>query len=131
MQGKRQSSRSFLSDGLQELTLEQKLYLARREVAQTKQERTRLQQRYEKIQDDYKVHTHTTGDTQVWNPPPQPSLCHRQASLKEVELRLEDIRRAKTVFERKLQAHMKEARLEKKEPEKLLQYVEDKSKVNL
>lgn len=35
------------------------------------------------------------------------------------------------MFERKLQAHMKDSRLEKKEPEKLLHYVEDKSKVNL
>ncbi|XP_075898945.1 cilia- and flagella-associated protein 263 isoform X1 [Nelusetta ayraudi] len=104
MRGKRQSSRSAMSDGLHELTLEQKLYVAQREVAETKQDQTRVQQRYEKIQDDHK------------------------ASLKEAELRLEEIRRAKNAFERKLHAHTKDHRLEKKEPEKLLQYVEDKSK---
>lgn len=57
------------------------------------------------------------------------SFSYFQASLKEAELRLEEIRRAKNVFERRLHAHMKDHRLEKKEPEKLLQYFEDKSKV--
>lgn len=57
VRGKTQSSRSLISDGLQELTLEQKLYVAQREVAETKRDQTRVQQRYEKIQDDYKVRT--------------------------------------------------------------------------
>lgn len=67
MRGKRQSSRSVMSDGLHELTLEQKLYVAQREVAETKQDQTRVRQRCEKIQDDYKVHAqgHTHTHTQV------------------------------------------------------------------
>lgn len=64
MRGKRQISRSLISDGLQELTLEQKLYVAQREVAETKQDQTRVQQKYEKIQDDYKV-SRVRGHTQV------------------------------------------------------------------
>lgn len=59
------------------------------------------------------------------------ALFHLQASLKEAELRLEETRRARSAFERKLHAHKKDHRLEKKEPEKLLQYIEDKSKVKL
>lgn len=73
------------------------------------------------------THTHTFHAVKFR---PQCSFCHLQASLKEAELRLEEIRRAKSAFERKLDAHMKDHRLEKKEPEKVLQYVEDKSKVN-
>lgn len=64
MQGRRRSSRSFLSDGLEELTLEQKLYLVQRDVAQTNQDQKNLQHRYEKIEDDYKV-SHTGGDLEV------------------------------------------------------------------
>lgn len=134
MRGKRQSSRSLTSDGLQELTLEQKLYVVQREVAETKQEQTRVQQRYEKIQDDHKVHTFE--DTHEFEfhgmrVRPQRWLCHLQASMKEAEIRLEEIRKAKNAFERKLHAHMTDHRLEKREPEKLLKYIEDKSKVNL
>lgn len=134
MHGKRQSSRSLISDGLQELTLEQKLYVAQRELAETKQDQTRIQQKYEKIQDDYKVLTLEDKHKLEFHAVKfraQRSFCHLQASLKEAELRLEEIRRAKNAFERKLFAHLKDHRLEKKEPEKLLQYIEDKPKVNL
>lgn len=62
--GKRQKFRSSLSDGLHELTLEQKLYVAQRAVAETKQDQKKLKQRYERIQDNYKVQTHPcTGTT--------------------------------------------------------------------
>lgn len=81
MRGKRQSSRSAMSDGLHELTLEQKLYVAQREVAETKQDQTRVQQRYEKIQDDHKVHAqgHTRAHRFEFHAvkfSSQRSLCH-------------------------------------------------------
>lgn len=53
-----------------------------------------------------------------------------QASLKEAELRLVDIRKAKKEFERRLLKPMKDNRLEMKEPERVLQYIADKSMVN-
>ncbi|KAA8590621.1 hypothetical protein FQN60_014555 [Etheostoma spectabile] len=52
------------------------------------------------------------------------------ASLKEAEVRLAEIRKAKNEFERRLLKPMKDNRLEMKEPEKVLQYIEDKSKVS-
>lgn len=64
VRGKRQKSRSSLSDGLHELTLEQKLYVAQRAVAETKQDQKKLKQRYERIQDNYKVPTHTPAQEQ-------------------------------------------------------------------
>lgn len=54
-----------------------------------------------------------------------------QASLKEAELRLADIRKAKNEFERRLLKPMKDNRLEMKETEKVLQYIEDKTKVKI
>lgn len=57
-------------------------------------------------------------------------LLSFQASLKEAELRLADIRKAKKEFERRLLKPMKENRLEVKEPERVLQYIRDKSMVN-
>lgn len=52
-----------------------------------------------------------------------------QASLKEAELRLTEIRKAKNEFERRLVKPMKDNRLDLKEPEKVLRYIEDKLKV--
>lgn len=54
-----------------------------------------------------------------------------KASLKEAELRLSDIRKAKTEFERRLRRPTKGNKLEMKEPEKVLQYTEDKLKVTI
>uniref|UniRef100_A0A8C4NU75 Cilia- and flagella-associated protein 263 n=1 Tax=Dicentrarchus labrax TaxID=13489 RepID=A0A8C4NU75_DICLA len=87
------------------LTLEQKLNVVQREVTETRQDQEKLKQRYERIQDNYK------------------------ASLKEAELRLAEIRKAKNEFERRLIKPMMDNRLEMKEHEKVLQYTEDKSKV--
>ncbi|XP_040894185.1 coiled-coil domain-containing protein 113 isoform X1 [Toxotes jaculatrix] len=102
--GRRRKSRSYVSDRLQLLTFEQKLYVAQREVTETQQDQEKLKQRYERIQDNYK------------------------ASLKEAELRLEDIRKAKKEFEHRLLKPMKDSRLEMKEPGKVLRYIEDKLK---
>lgn len=52
-----------------------------------------------------------------------------QASLKESELRLAEIRRAKKEFESRVVKPVKENRLEVKEPEKVLQFIADKLKV--
>lgn len=57
------------------------------------------------------------------------SCLPSQASLKEAELRLTEIRKAKKDFEHKLHKCMIDKRLEMKEPEKCLQYLEDKTKV--
>uniref|UniRef100_A0A668T3H8 Cilia- and flagella-associated protein 263 n=1 Tax=Oreochromis aureus TaxID=47969 RepID=A0A668T3H8_OREAU len=98
-------SRSNISDHFQPLTLEQKLYVAQREVRETQQDREKLKVKSEKTKDNYK------------------------ASLKEAELRLADIRKAKNDFERRLVKPTKDNTLEMKEPEKVLQYIEDKLKV--
>ncbi|TKS73178.1 Coiled-coil domain-containing protein 113 [Collichthys lucidus] len=103
--GKRRKSRVNISERLNQLTLEQKLHVAQREVTETRQDQEKLKQRYERIQDSYK------------------------ASLKEAELRLADIRKAKNEFERRLLKPMKDNRLEMKETEKVLQYIEDKTKI--
>ncbi|XP_051238776.1 coiled-coil domain-containing protein 113 [Dicentrarchus labrax] len=103
--GRRRRSQSNLSDRLHQLTLEQKLNVVQREVTETRQDQEKLKQRYERIQDNYK------------------------ASLKEAELRLAEIRKAKNEFERRLIKPMMDNRLEMKEHEKVLQYTEDKSKV--
>ncbi|XP_070687588.1 cilia- and flagella-associated protein 263 [Pempheris klunzingeri] len=105
VRGRRRRSRGNISDRPQQLTLEQKLYLAQREVTETQQDQEKLKQRYERIQDNCK------------------------ASLKEAELRLTEIRKAKNEFECRLLKPMKDNRLEMKEPERVLQYIEDKSKI--
>ncbi|XP_006795890.1 coiled-coil domain-containing protein 113-like [Neolamprologus brichardi] len=97
----RRKSRSNISDRFQPLTLEQKLCVAQREVRETQQDREKLKLKSEKNKDNYK------------------------ASTKEAELRLADIRKAKKDFERRLV----KPTLEMKEPEKVLQYIEDKLKV--
>ncbi|XP_072241273.1 cilia- and flagella-associated protein 263 [Leuresthes tenuis] len=102
--GSRQKPRSNISDRPQLLTLEQKLYVAQREVAETRQDQEKLKQKYERIQDNYK------------------------ASTNEAELRLSEIRKAKNKFERRFFKSM-EDRLEVNQPEKVLQYLEDRLKV--
>ncbi|KAM7396417.1 hypothetical protein PAMP_019458 [Pampus punctatissimus] len=103
--GWRRRSRSNMTDRLLQLTLEQKLYVAHRELTETRQDQEKLKQRYERIQDNYK------------------------ASLKEAELRLEEIWKAKKEFERRQFKSKNESKLEMKEPEKVLQYIVDKLKV--
>ncbi|XP_075944905.1 cilia- and flagella-associated protein 263 [Anarhichas minor] len=105
LEGGGRGRRSNISEPLQQLTLEQKLYVAKREVTETRQDQEKLRQRHERIQDNY------------------------EASLKEAELRLAEIRKAKNKFESKLLKPTKDNRLEMKEPEKVLRYIEDKSKV--
>ncbi|XP_012715694.2 coiled-coil domain-containing protein 113 [Fundulus heteroclitus] len=101
---RRQTPQSNLSEPLQLLTLEQRLYLAQREVTETQADQKKLQTKYERILDNYK------------------------SSLKEAELRLAEIKKAKIDFECRFFKPTKDSRLEMKEPEKVLQYVEDKSK---
>ncbi|XP_063754101.1 coiled-coil domain-containing protein 113 isoform X3 [Eleginops maclovinus] len=103
--GRRLRSESDISDRFQQLTLEQKLYVAQREVAETREDQEKLKQKYDRIQDNYK------------------------ASLEEAELRLADIKKAKNDFECRMVQPMKDKRLEMMEPNKLLRYIEDKSKV--
>uniref|UniRef100_A0A3Q2PCS9 Cilia- and flagella-associated protein 263 n=1 Tax=Fundulus heteroclitus TaxID=8078 RepID=A0A3Q2PCS9_FUNHE len=104
-QDREQTPQSNLSEPLQLLTLEQRLYLAQREVTETQADQNKLQTKYERILDNYK------------------------SSLKEAELRLAEIKKAKIDFECRFFKPTKDSRLEMKEPEKVLQYVEDKSKV--
>lgn len=59
--GRRQ--RSNISDRVHELTLEQKLYVVQREVTETQQDREKLKQKYQRIQDNYKVTTHPSTET--------------------------------------------------------------------
>ncbi|XP_068595940.1 cilia- and flagella-associated protein 263-like [Brachionichthys hirsutus] len=92
-----------ISNHPHQLTLEQKLFVAKREVAETKQDQEKLRQRYEKIQDDYKI------------------------SLKVAEMHLAEIKKAKSEFERRLLKPMRDGRL-KMAPEKVIQSIEDKSK---
>ncbi|XP_058500671.1 coiled-coil domain-containing protein 113 [Solea solea] len=103
--GWRRRSRPSISDRLPQLSFEQKLYVAQREVTETQQDYENLKQRYERIQDNY------------------------TASLKESEVRLAEIRKAKKEFERRLLKPTKDNRLEIKEPEMVLKYVIDKFKV--
>uniref|UniRef100_A0A3B4GYF2 Cilia- and flagella-associated protein 263 n=1 Tax=Pundamilia nyererei TaxID=303518 RepID=A0A3B4GYF2_9CICH len=103
--GWRRKSRSNISDRFQPLTLEQKLCVAQREVRETQQDWEKLKLKSEKNKDNYK------------------------ASMKEAELRLADVRKAKNDFERRLVKPTKDNTLEMKEPEKVLQYIEDKLKV--
>ncbi|XP_023137094.2 coiled-coil domain-containing protein 113 isoform X2 [Amphiprion ocellaris] len=104
--GWRRRSRANISDRLQLLTLEQKLYMAQREVRETREDQEKLKQKYERTQDEYK------------------------APMEEAELCLAEIKKAKYEFERKLLKPMKDNRLAMKEPEKVLQYIEDKLKVS-
>nr|XP_040018850.1 coiled-coil domain-containing protein 113-like isoform X2 [Gasterosteus aculeatus aculeatus] len=87
------------------LTSEQKLYVAQREVTEARADLEKARQRCERVQDHYK------------------------ASLEEAEWHLADIRKAKKKFESKALKPLQDKRLEVKEPEKVLQYIKDKSKV--
>lgn len=49
--------------------------------------------------------------------------------MEEADLRLAEIRKAKIDFERRMVKPMKDKRLDMMEPNKLLRYIEDKSKV--
>ncbi|XP_056272891.1 coiled-coil domain-containing protein 113 isoform X2 [Pseudoliparis swirei] len=102
---RRRRSRANISEPLQQLTLEQKLYVAQREVTETRQDQEKVRRTYERIQDNSK------------------------ASLKESELHLAEIRMAQKKFDSKLLKTMKDNRLEMAEPEKVLQFIQDKSKV--
>uniref|UniRef100_A0A8C6KUA6 Cilia- and flagella-associated protein 263 n=1 Tax=Nothobranchius furzeri TaxID=105023 RepID=A0A8C6KUA6_NOTFU len=104
---RRQKPRYISSDCDQLLTLEQKIFLIQREITDTRKDHEELKQKYEKIQDNYK------------------------AAVKEAELRLAEIRKSKKEFEHRLMKSMKDGLLEMKEPEKVLQYTEDRSKVKM
>lgn len=56
---RRQDICSNLPDHSQLLTLEQKLHVVQKEVNDTEQDQKKLQLKYEKILDNYKVTTHT------------------------------------------------------------------------
>ncbi|CAF98284.1 unnamed protein product [Tetraodon nigroviridis] len=94
-----------LSGHLHQLTMEEKLYVSQEEIAQARKDLEKLRRANEDTCDDYK------------------------ASMKEAELRVAEIRKAKKDFEHKLHKQMTDKRLEMKEPEKCLQYLEDKAKV--
>ncbi|XP_056272892.1 coiled-coil domain-containing protein 113 isoform X3 [Pseudoliparis swirei] len=52
---RRRRSRANISEPLQQLTLEQKLYVAQREVTETRQDQEKVRRTYERIQDNSKV----------------------------------------------------------------------------
>ncbi|KAM9854293.1 cilia- and flagella-associated protein 263 [Aulostomus maculatus] len=99
--GWRRRSRPNMSDGLLHLTLQQKLHVAQREVAETRQDQENFQQRYESLQENYKV------------------------SLQEAELRLAEIRKARSQFELRM---LKPMKLEMMEPDKVLCCIVDNFK---
>ncbi|XP_072291370.1 cilia- and flagella-associated protein 263-like [Eucyclogobius newberryi] len=90
----------------QQLTLQQKCYVAQSEIMEMQKEQEKFRHRYEKKQEDFRD------------------------SMKEAEIRLEDIRRAKADFERRLLKPLREKRLDIHKPEKVLQFIQDKSKLN-
>ncbi|XP_007561387.1 cilia- and flagella-associated protein 263 [Poecilia formosa] len=102
---RRQRPQYNLSEPLQLLTLEQKLYVAQREATETQADQERLKANYERILDNYK------------------------SFIKEADLRSTEIKKAKKDFERRFLKPMKGSFLEVKELEKVLQHIEDKSKV--
>ncbi|KAM4734625.1 cilia- and flagella-associated protein 263 [Anableps anableps] len=102
---RKQRPQSNLSEPLQLLTLEQRLYVAQREVTETQKDQENLKREYERILNNYK------------------------SSLKEAELRSTEIKKAKKEFERRFFKSTKGSCMEMKEPEKVLQNIEDKSKV--
>ncbi|XP_054893660.1 coiled-coil domain-containing protein 113 [Poeciliopsis prolifica] len=104
--GRRQSPQYNLSEPLQLLTLGQKLYVAQREATETQADQEQLKANYERILNNYK------------------------SFIKEADLRSTEIKKAKKDFERRFLKSMKGSFLEVKEPEKVLQHIEDKSKVS-
>lgn len=129
--GRRRRSQSCISDGIQQLTLEQKLYVAQRELAETQQDHGKLKQGYKRIQDNYKVRAFNTNKYILAVISTHFSCLSFQATLKEAELRLAEIRKAKKEFERRLLKPMTDNRLDMKEPEKVLHYIKDKFKVEI
>ncbi|XP_029910104.1 cilia- and flagella-associated protein 263 [Myripristis murdjan] len=101
---RRQRSQSNMSDRLQQLTLEQKCYVAQREVEETQKDLEKLKRRSELTQDNYK------------------------ATLEEAEIRLAEIRRAKCDFERDVVKPLREKKADMMGPEKVLRYIENKIK---
>uniref|UniRef100_A0A667XYP1 Cilia- and flagella-associated protein 263 n=1 Tax=Myripristis murdjan TaxID=586833 RepID=A0A667XYP1_9TELE len=99
---RRQRSQSNMSDRLQQLTLEQKCYVAQREVEETQKDLEKLKRRSELTQDNYK------------------------ATLEEAEIRLAEIRRAKCDFERDVVKPLREKKADMMGPEKVLRYIENK-----
>uniref|UniRef100_A0A3B5QV84 Cilia- and flagella-associated protein 263 n=1 Tax=Xiphophorus maculatus TaxID=8083 RepID=A0A3B5QV84_XIPMA len=102
---RRQRPQYNLSEPLQLLTLGQKLYVTQREATETQADQEKLKAHYERILDNYK------------------------SFIKEADLRSTEIKKAKRDFERRFLKPMKGSFLEVKEPEKVLQHIEDKSKV--
>ncbi|XP_043982019.1 coiled-coil domain-containing protein 113 isoform X2 [Gambusia affinis] len=94
-----------LSEPLQLLTLGQKLYVAQREATETQADKEKLKANYERILDNYK------------------------SFIEEVDLRSTEIKKATKDFERRFLKPLKGRFLIVKEPEKVLQHIEDKSKV--
>ncbi|XP_061826109.1 cilia- and flagella-associated protein 263 isoform X2 [Nerophis lumbriciformis] len=93
----RRRSQCNLPDGLLQLTLEQKLCVAQREVAEVIKDKEKHRETFERTKDNYK------------------------ASLKEIELQRADIHRSKNELE---DAMMKISNL--REPEMVLQYIRSK-----
>ncbi|CAL9697379.1 unnamed protein product [Knipowitschia caucasica] len=90
----------------QQLSLQQKCYVAQSELMETEREQERSRQKYERIHDSFKD------------------------SMKEAEMRLEDIRKEKVDVERRLLKPLRENRLDIHDPEKVLRFIKDKSKIN-
>ncbi|XP_051917732.1 coiled-coil domain-containing protein 113 isoform X2 [Hippocampus zosterae] len=100
-QCRRQTSEANLHDGLWQLTLIQKMYVAQREVAEMIRNQQKDKQRSERILATYK------------------------ASFKEIELQRADISKDKNDFEHRFLKPMKMSEIN--EPEKVLYYIRSKS----
>ncbi|KAJ0029748.1 hypothetical protein NQD34_004745, partial [Periophthalmus magnuspinnatus] len=91
----------------QELTLQQKNYVLRSEVLETQQEEEKMRRKYER------------------------KMEHLRDVMKEADVRSEEVKKTRAEFERRLVKPLKEKRLDLHEPEKVLQYIKDKSKVKM
>ncbi|CAG02730.1 unnamed protein product [Tetraodon nigroviridis] len=88
-----------------QLSIEQKLYVSQMAIKEARNDLEKLREANLKTRDAY------------------------ESSMEEANLRLAEIRKAKNEFEQKLLRRAREKRLEAKEPEKLLLYLQDKSKI--
>lgn len=88
-----------------QLTIQQKLYVSQMAIKEAQKDLEKLREDNRKAWDEY------------------------EASMEEAELGLVEIRKAKREFEQKLLRSKNEKRLERKEPEKVLLLLTDKSKV--
>ncbi|XP_078139398.1 cilia- and flagella-associated protein 263 isoform X2 [Centroberyx gerrardi] len=102
--GRRQRSQSNVSDHFHQMALEQKCYVAQREVEETQGDLEKLKFKSERNQGNYK------------------------ASLEEAEMCLAEIRRAKNEFERDIAKPLRENKGGMMGPEKVLRYLNDKIK---